>query len=113
MTWLPCRLTVLSLALISCQPRRVLNLCRRDAPLDASPNSGWSECAYAAILGVQLGGINTYGGVVADKPKLGEPLCPITPETIQRALQLTRTCFLVWLAVGIAGAVLMSNVNSV
>jgi adenosylcobinamide-phosphate synthase len=107
LTWLPCRLTVLSLALISCQPQRVLSLCLRDAPQDASPNSGWSECAYAAILGVQLGGVNTYGGVVAEKPKLGEPLYPIAPEAIQGALRLTRTCFLLWLAMGIVVALLV------
>jgi adenosylcobinamide-phosphate synthase len=107
LTWLPCRLTVLSLALISCQPRRVLVLCRRDAPRDSSPNSGWSECAYAAILGVQLGGINTYSGVFVEKPKLGEPLHPITAEAIHRALQLTRTCFLLWLAAGIVGVILV------
>jgi adenosylcobinamide-phosphate synthase len=101
LTWLPCRLTVLTLALLSRQPRRVLALCRRDAPGDRSPNSGWSECVYAAILGVQLGGINTYKGVVIEKPKLGEPLHPITGEMIGRSLQLTRTCFLLWLAGGI------------
>jgi adenosylcobinamide-phosphate synthase len=98
LTWLPCRLTVLTLALLSRQPRQVLALCRRDAPRDRSPNSGWSECVYAAILGVQLGGINTYNGVVVEKPKLGEPLHPITAEMIGRSLQLTRTCFLLWLA---------------
>lgn len=106
LTWLPCRLTVLTLALLSRQPRRVLALCRRDAPRDHSPNSGWSECVYAAILGVQLGGINTYSGVVIEKPKLGEPLNPITAETIMRSLQLTRICFLLWLIGGIGAAII-------
>ncbi|XTZ19796.1 MAG: adenosylcobinamide-phosphate synthase CbiB, partial [cyanobacterium endosymbiont of Rhopalodia fuxianensis] len=50
LTWLPCRLTVLTLALISGKPLAVLSICRRDAPHDPSPNSGWSECVYAAIL---------------------------------------------------------------
>ena len=104
LTWLPCRLTVLTLALVSGQPRRVVALCRRDAPHDHSPNSGWSECVYAAILGVQLGGMNTYSGVVVAKPKLGEPLHPITAESIMRSLQLTRICFLLWLLGGIGAA---------
>lgn len=97
LTWLPTRLTVLTLALLSRKPRRVLQICRRDAPKDPSPNSGWSESAYAAILGVQLGGVNVYGQVVKHKPLLGDSIHPITPEKIQRALQLTRYCFLIWL----------------
>jgi adenosylcobinamide-phosphate synthase len=102
LTWLPCRLTVLTLALISRQPRRVLQICRRDAIKDPSPNSGWSECAFAAILGVQLGGGNSYGGVVKQKPLLGDPLNAIAPETIEQALQLTRYCFLIWLAIALS-----------
>lgn len=103
LTWLPCRLTVLTLALISGQPKRVLGLCWRDARRDPSPNSGWSECAYAAILGVQLGGTNLYKGIVQHKPLLGDPHSAIAPAKIYQALQLTRTCFLLWLAIAIFG----------
>ncbi len=101
LTWLPCRLTVLTLALFSGKPRQVLAICRRDGVLDPSPNSGWSESVYAAILGVQLGGINTYGGVVQEKPLLGNCDREITPDTIEQALALTRDCFLCWLAIAI------------
>jgi adenosylcobinamide-phosphate synthase len=97
LTWLPCRLNVLTLALLSGQPQTVWQLCRRDAIKDPSPNSGWSECAYAAVLGVQVGGINYYQGVAKEKPLLGDPIYPITPEKIDQALQLTRHCFLIWL----------------
>ena len=99
LTWLPCRLTVLTLALLSGKPKQVLSLCRRDAVKDVSPNSGWSECVYAAILGVQLGGVNIYQGVVKEKPLLGEPINSITPEKIEQALNLTRYCCLLWLAI--------------
>ncbi|WP_246141850.1 adenosylcobinamide-phosphate synthase CbiB [Hyella patelloides] len=101
LTWLPCRLTVLTLAVFSGKPRKVLAICRRDAILDPSPNSGWSECVYAAILGVQLGGVNTYKGEIKEKPLLGNPDNPITPELIEKALNLTRYCFLLWLAVAV------------
>jgi adenosylcobinamide-phosphate synthase len=101
LTWFPCRLTVLTLALISGRPGRVLQICRRDGVKDSSPNSGWSECAYAAILEVQLGGVNFYGGVEKYKPLLGDPISSITPEKIYHALQLTRYCFLIWLAIAI------------
>ena len=101
LTWLPCRLTVSTLALFSGNPRQVLAICRRDGVLDPSPNSGWSESIYAAILGVQLGGVNTYGGVVKEKPLLGNCDREITPAIIKQALALTRYCFLWWLAIAV------------
>ena len=101
LTWLPCRLTVLTLSLYSGQPLQVLSICRRDAIKDPSPNSGWSECVYAAILKVQLGGKNTYQGVVKEKPLLGDAIEPISVEKIERALNLTRYCFLGWLAIAL------------
>jgi adenosylcobinamide-phosphate synthase len=101
LTWLPCRLHVLTLALLSGRPGHVLRLCQRDGVKDLSPNSGWSETAYAAVLGVQVGGMNRYGAVVKQKPLLGEPIAPITPEKIWQATRLTRWCFLLWLSLAI------------
>ncbi|MDJ0510780.1 MAG: adenosylcobinamide-phosphate synthase CbiB [Crocosphaera sp.] len=101
LTWIPCRLTVITLAILSRKPRRVLSICYRDAPQDPSPNSGWSECVYAAILEVQLGGENSYQGIIKEKPLLGNPINPITCETIEKALTLTRTCCLLWLTLGL------------
>jgi adenosylcobinamide-phosphate synthase len=101
LTWLPCRLTVLTLALISGKPRTVLSICRRDAPLDPSPNSGWSEAVYAAILGVQLGGENTYQGEKKWKPLLGNSDRPITSDVIHQARQLTCLCFWLWFALAL------------
>jgi adenosylcobinamide-phosphate synthase len=101
LTWLPCRLTVLTIALLSGKPLQVWKICQRDAPQDPSPNSGWSECAYAAALGVQVGGTNWYRGVAKQKPLLGDSIHPITPETIHQALQFTRYCFLIWLGIGV------------
>lgn len=98
LTWLPCRLTVLTLALLSGKPHTVWQLCRRDAIKDPSPNSGWSEGAYAAVLGVQVGGINYYKGIAKEKPLLGNSIEPITPEKIYQALNLTRYSFLIWLS---------------
>ena len=102
LTWLPCRLTVITVAFLGRKPRQVWDLCRRDATKDPSPNSGWSECAYAAVLGVQLGGTNYYQGVAKHKPILGEEIYPITPEKIEQALQLNRHCFLLWLSIFMA-----------
>ena len=100
LTWLPCRLTVLTLALLSRKPRTVIALCQRDAAADPSPNSGWSECAYAASLGVQVGGKNFYKGVVKVKPLMGDPVREITPDVVRQCLRLNRWCFLLWLGLG-------------
>jgi adenosylcobinamide-phosphate synthase len=97
LTWLPCRFTVLTLSIISGKLLTVWRLCLRDANQDPSPNSGWSECAYAAALGVQVGGINYYRGQIQSKPLLGDHLQPITADIIQQALRLTRYNFLLWL----------------
>lgn len=97
LTWLPCRLTVVTLALWSGRPRAVLALCWRDAPQDPSPNSGWSECVYAAILKVQLGGNNIYQGIAKEKPLLGNPEDDLNVAKVRQALHLSRTCLLLWL----------------
>lgn len=109
LTWLPCRLTVITLALLSGKPQQVWRLCLRDAIKDPSPNSGWSECAYAAILGVQVGGTNWYQGVAKSKPLLGDPVYPITGEKIHQALELTRYCVLIWLGGAITALFLIGQ----
>ncbi len=111
LTWLPCRLTVLTLALISGQPRHVWQLCQRDAPQDPSPNAGWSECAYAAALNVQMGGLNYYQGITKPKPLLGNPNHAITPDKVHQALKLTRSSFLLWLTFAVVIWLLNGLIN--
>ena len=102
LTWLPCRLTVITLAIISGKPIYVWKICQRDAIQDPSPNSGWSECVYAAILRVQVGGENQYRGVIKHKPLLGDAIEAIAAPKIYQALTLTSTCFLIWLVMATA-----------
>ena len=111
LTWIPCRLTVITLAVISGRPIYIWQICQRDAVKDASPNSGWSECVYAAILGVQLGGTSSYRGVIKHKPLLGEPIGPIAPQIISQALQLTRYCFLIWLGLSLLAYTLLCSIG--
>lgn len=99
LTYLPCRLTVLTIALINGKPFQQIKLCQESAIQDPSPNSGWSEGIYAVVLGVQLGGINTYQGEIREKPLLGKPINPITPQIIAQALLLTKSTFLSWLLI--------------
>jgi adenosylcobinamide-phosphate synthase len=109
LTWLPCRLTVLTLALLSGKPIYVWQICQRDAKQDPSPNSGWSECVYAAILQVQLGGANRYRGLIKQKPFLGDAIEAIAAPKISQALKLTSICFLLWLSFTIGLAIFLGN----
>jgi adenosylcobinamide-phosphate synthase len=102
LTWLPCRYTVLSVALLSGHPLQVWQICCRDAPKDPSPNSGWSECAFAAALGVQLGGVSTYKGIAKYKPLLGNSAQTINIETVKHATRLMQISMLLLLTISIA-----------
>ena len=52
--------------------RRCLIIMIRDGRKHPSPNSGIPEAAMAGALGIRLGGPSTYGGVLSDKPGIGD-----------------------------------------
>jgi len=52
--------------------RRSFAIMRRDGKNHTSPNSGIPESAMAGALGVRLGGPSTYGGVMVEKPFIGD-----------------------------------------
>ncbi|MBW3650332.1 MAG: adenosylcobinamide-phosphate synthase CbiB [Actinobacteria bacterium] len=69
--------------------RAVWSTVRRDAPAHPSPNSGVAEAAFAAALGLRLGGENTYRGRVELRPPLGTGRPPQAGD-IGRAVDLSR-----------------------
>lgn len=74
--WVPARVTVaLALALASSGSReraaQAWDAVRRDARAHPSPNGGVVEAAFAGVLGVRLGGSNTYDGRTEDRGTLG------------------------------------------
>lgn len=90
--WLPARLTALILwltawSLPEARWRGALAGTRRDAPRHPSPNAGWPEAMMAWLLGVQLGGTNTYQGQVSQRALLGEPREPLGVAHISRAIR--------------------------
>ena len=101
--WLPARLTAGLVAVV--RPRAAAEVWRtvqRDAPAHPSPNAGVAEAAFAAALGVRLGGTNVYGGRVEVRPALGAGPPPGTAD-IGRAIALSSD--VAWgLAVGLAVA---------
>lgn len=67
--------------------RQRLNEWQRDAKKHPSPNSGWLEAATAVQLGIQLGGINTYKGIVSERARMGTPIFPLEASHIQDAVK--------------------------
>ena len=55
---------------------------RQDAPLHPSPNSGVAEAAFAAALGVRLGGVNTYGSRTEQRAQLGRGRPPEAADIV-------------------------------
>lgn len=54
------------------------------------PNSVVPEAAFAGALGVELGGVNFYGGDKVETPKLGYPMNPLERGTIRLASRLMK-----------------------
>jgi adenosylcobinamide-phosphate synthase len=52
--------------------RSSFRIMKRDGRNHTSPNSGVPEAAMAGALGVRLGGPSTYGGVLIEKPFIGD-----------------------------------------
>jgi adenosylcobinamide-phosphate synthase len=87
--WVPARVTAgLVAAVRPGATGAVVRAVRRDAPAHPSPNAGVAEAAFAAALGLRLGGTNRYGDRVELRPPLGTGRPPEWPD-IARAVQLS------------------------
>jgi adenosylcobinamide-phosphate synthase len=90
LAWPAARITALLIAVV--RPLRALDVwraVRRDAPHHPSPNAGVSEAAFAAALGLRLGGPNRYGDQVEVRPYLGDGR-PAEADDIARVVRLSR-----------------------
>jgi adenosylcobinamide-phosphate synthase len=85
--WIPARLTALLMVISSASFRGFTYLFRYGNHHN-SPNSGFPESALAGILHVRLGGPNTYGGILVEKPYIGD-----NARTIRHA-DITKACLL-------------------
>jgi adenosylcobinamide-phosphate synthase len=84
--FIPARLTAVLVAAV--RPRSapaIWRAVRRDAPFHPSPNAGVAEAAFAAALGVRLGGVNTYGARTERRPQLGTGRPPDAGDILDAA----------------------------
>src|SRR5205814_5141488 len=93
--WGPARVSAALVAAVRpASAAEVWRTVRRDAPAHPSPNAGVAEAAFAAALGLRLGGENRYGDRVEVRPPLGSG-CPPDCADIDRAVRLSRDVTLV------------------
>jgi adenosylcobinamide-phosphate synthase len=88
--FLPAR--VAAVLVVAVRPQRaneVWEVVRRDAASHPSPNAGVVEAAFAAALGLRLGGQNRYEDRIDFRPTLGNGRAP-RREDIERAISLSR-----------------------
>ena len=102
LTWLPCRLVMLTLPLV-CPPWRNwaqrVQAAERDGSADPSPNAGRSEAIYAHCIGIQLGGENRYGERLVQKPLLGAGQASPNVTLVKSVLKASSRLEIVWLGV--------------
>ncbi|MDQ1446042.1 MAG: adenosylcobinamide-phosphate synthase [Acidimicrobiaceae bacterium] len=86
----PARVTALMVAAVRPGAAKAIRrTVRADAPAHPSPNSGVAEAAFAAALGLRLGGESRYGDRVELRPPLGDGRPP-EPADIASAVRLSR-----------------------
>ena len=90
LAWVPARVTAALVALVRPgSATSVWRAVREQAPAHPSPNAGVAEAAFAAALGVRLGGVNRYGAHSETRPVLGDGP-PAGVEDIAAAVRLSR-----------------------
>jgi len=98
--YVPARLSVLLLLLTGwlrrMPVRQAYRIWRRDASGHPSPNGGNPESIVAGLLGIQLGGINSYHGKPHHRAEMGDVLHPMNASDIVHCRQLVRTA--TWLS---------------
>jgi adenosylcobinamide-phosphate synthase len=88
--WVPARVTAgLVGAVRPAAAAAVWTAVRTQAPAHPSPNAGVAEAAFAAALGLRLGGENRYGDRAEVRPPLGTGRPPEATD-IARAVALSR-----------------------
>jgi len=98
--YIPARLSVLLLLLAGwlrkMPVRQAYQIWKRDASGHPSPNGGNPESVVAGLLGVRLGGINSYHGQPHHRAEMGEALHPVNATDIVHCRQLVLTA--TWLS---------------
>ncbi len=84
---------------------RAFEIMLRDGRKHTSPNSGIPEAAMAGALGIRMGGPSTYGGILSEKPYIGDPEREDYLPASEEAIRIVQTSSAICVAMA---AVLLS-----
>jgi adenosylcobinamide-phosphate synthase len=88
LNYVPARLGAVAVVAASGNAAHALRVVRADGRRHPSPNAGLYEAAFAGSLGLRLGGVNRYDGLLQRRPELGDGAQPRTSD-IRRATSLS------------------------
>jgi adenosylcobinamide-phosphate synthase len=97
LNYVPARLGAAAVVAASGNAVHALKVVRADGRRHPSPNAGLYEAAFAGSLGLSLGGVNRYDGVLEQRPGLGDGTQPRTSD-IRRATNLSAATSLLFVA---------------
>ena len=104
--YIPARLTAVVLLItffITGKPvKQAWRMIVRDAGRHPSPNSGIPEAAVAGALGVQLGGVNYYGGIESHRAEMGDADRALTKDDILETVRIMRVSSVIYVLTGCA-----------
>jgi len=93
--YIPARITGLLIIaaafLLGYDARAAARIIGRDAAKHPSPNSGIPDAGVAGALGIQLGGLNYYGGVPSLRARLGDARQALAPRHIAQTVRIMYT----------------------
>lgn len=92
---------LVSAKLLGLNARQGLNTVIKDAKKHKSPNGGIPEALVAGVLGIQLGGWDSYFKVLQFRPFLGEKTREIEPDDIKKTAYLSVITSIITLLIGV------------
>ncbi|KPV40885.1 adenosylcobinamide-phosphate synthase CbiB [Alicyclobacillus ferrooxydans] len=111
LNFIPARLTIgllwVATWMTKNNAREAIRIMQRDARKHPSPNSGIPESMVAGALGVQLGGVNFYGGIESRRATMGDPSRTLQASDIRRTILIVHVTSIVILVMAGLGGVLV------
>ncbi len=111
--YIPARLTIIfllfAIGLCRLDVRGAWKVMVRDRHNHPSPNGGIPESMVAGALGIQLGGVNYYGGILHARGLLGDPDRQLDEQDIVNVIRLVNfvTAFLIAILFILGGNVIV------
>ena len=102
-------LTVICSFFLNMDYRNSLKIILRDKNNTDSPNSGWTEAAFAGALKVQLGGPTPYFGIWYDKPFIGDEIEQLNLKHIKKSYYLLYAVSILFLILTLLGLIVIKK----